>query len=157
MRNKKEIEELKEKIKKLEDYNKYLERKKIGTQIIKENAKNWGFLLPSFVRDIYVIYADEQHQKEEKLLISEDLHIELAKKIEIMYEDDFTIFINTHDFIIEVSKNTKKINKYYPSDLKKLKMIVKEFENEAKNKQVSKTRTKPKVNTNRWFGTLFYL
>ena len=149
MRNKKEIEELKEKIKKLEDYNKYLERKKIGTQIIKENAKNWVLSLPSFVRDIYVIYADEQHQKEEKLLICEDLHIELTKKIEIMYEDDFTIFINTHDFIIEVSKNTKKINEYYPSDLKKLKMIVKEFENEAKNKQVSKTRTKPKVNTNR--------
>ena len=149
MRNKKEIEELKEKIKKLEDYNKYLERKKIGTQIIKENAKNWVLSLPSIVRDIYVVYADEQHQKEEKLLISEDLHIELAKKIEIMYEDDFTIFINTHDFIIEVSKNTKKINEYYPSDLKKLKMIVKEFENEAKNKQVSKVRTKPKVNTNR--------
>ena len=148
MRNKKEIEELKEKIKKLEDYNKYLERKKIGTQIIKEIVQS-PFCLPAFTRDVYVVYADELNKKEQMVLIYKDCHVELLKFYKIIKEDDFKIFIKTFGSIIKVNKYNQEVTTYYPSETDELKLIVKEFENEKKDKQISKTRTKPKVNTNR--------
>lgn len=138
----KKIEELKKEVKEMQEYQNYLKRKVIGTQIVSQCR----FPL---TRDVYVIYANDNILKEEKVCICTNCYIELIKSFKVIEEDERTILIKSDDAIFEITKCNEAVQSYYLNKLKKLKFIVKELENETKNKQVSKTRTKPKVNTNR--------
>lgn len=140
MRKNKEIEELKKEVKKIEEYQNYLKRKDIGTQIVSE------YRFP-FTNDVCVIYANDDELKEEKVSIYNNCYNELIIGVEVVKEDKHTILIKATDVIFEITKYNANVRIYYLSELEKLKFIVKELENETKNKQVKKPRKKPKVNT----------
>lgn len=140
MKNK-EIEKLKKEIKTIQEYQNYLKRKDIGTQIIREHCGMFKY-------DIYVIYANGDCSKEEKVSVYNDCHIELAKYFEIVKEDKNTILIKSHGAIFEITKYNANVRTYYLSELEKLKFIIKVFENATKNKQVKKPRKKQKINSN---------
>lgn len=161
----KNIEELRSRMELLENKIKYLEHKDMKPFIeIKTNID-----CSSRIRKFILHYIDELHGSyetdeiyREELLMPFDNDVKLAYA-EIIKEDKFKVYIvikhysrvvpqgisckAENEYVI-FNKSTQSGVKFSYEQIKEFNDF-KEFENEAKNKQVSKTRKKPKVNTNR--------